>query len=201
MKIQSKMPETNDRLHITLMDSGWVPLKEPKNLVTAIILSIPLMFISTLVSLGIINLFSNLSLAEFGITADSLSFTINLGILLWIVLLLMFHEILHLVFVPNFLKSNKTFVGLTYFGGYVLSEEEISKARYLVITLAPFVMISVVLPVLLSMIDLLTTTLKFLIVLNAAASSVDLLNVYLITKQVPNKSMIRNNGTKTYWRN
>ncbi|KGX85624.1 DUF3267 domain-containing protein [Pontibacillus marinus] len=201
MKIQSKMPETNDRLHITLMDSGWVPLKEPKNLVTAIFLSIPLMFISTLLSLGIINLFSSLSLEEYGITDDSLSFTIHLGILLWIVLLLMFHEILHLVFVPNFLKSNKTFVGLTYFGGYVLSEEEISKARYLVITLAPYVMISIVLPILLSMIDLLTPTLKFLIVLNAAASSVDLLNVYLITKQVPNKSMIRNNGTKTYWRN
>ncbi|QHE51567.1 DUF3267 domain-containing protein [Pontibacillus sp. HMF3514] len=201
MKIQSKMPETNDRLHIALMDSGWVPMKEPKNLITAILLSIPLMFISTLISLVIINIVSGLSWEEFGLTAVSLSFTIHLGILLWIVILLMFHEILHLVFVPNFLSSNKTFMGLTYFGGYVLSEEKFSKTRYLVITLAPFVIISMILPVLLSMIGLLTSTMKFLILLNAAASSVDLLYVFLVVKQVPNNSMVRNNGTKMYWRN
>ena len=57
MKITSKMPEHSESLHLELIKKGWVPLKEPKNLFSAIFLSFPFMIINVPISIGIINLF------------------------------------------------------------------------------------------------------------------------------------------------
>lgn len=183
------------------MKNKWIPMKEPKNLVSAILLSIPLMIIATSISIIIINIFSSISLSEFGITTNGYAFTIYLSDILWVVLLLVMHELIHLIIIPNFIKSEKTYVGLTLFGGFVFTEEEISKSRYIIITIAPFVIISLILPLVLSEFGLLTTTLKFLIILNSLGSSVDLLNLILIIKQVPKNAVLISNGPYTYWRN
>ncbi|SDH86354.1 DUF3267 domain-containing protein [Alteribacillus bidgolensis] len=132
---------------------------------------------------------------------DKISIIINLEIVFLLVLLLLFHELLHLIFIPHFIKSEKTYAGLTLFGGFVITEEEISKARYIVITIAPFMIISIIFPLILSVFGLLTTTLKFLIILNAMASSVDMLNMFLIIKQVPKNATLKSNGPDTYWKN
>ena len=111
------------------------------------------------------------------------------------------HELIHLILIPNVVKSEKTYIGFTLFGGFVITEEEISKSRYILITIAPFVIISIILPLVLGSLGLLTVTLKFLIILNAMASSVDLLNFLLIIKQVPENAILKNNGPNTYWKN
>lgn len=200
MKILTKLPKSNPSLHVDLMNNGWVPLKEPKKLINAILLSIPFMIINAIISIGVINIFSSISLSEFGITSNSISMTINLAIIVWVVLLLILHESLHFIFIPNFIKSEKTYIGITLFGGFVITEEEISKSRYLFITLAPFIIISIILPLILSACGLLTTTLKFLIILNAMASSVDILNFLLIIKQVPKNAILKSNSSDTYWK-
>ncbi|MGF9979652.1 hypothetical protein ABE042_01680 [Viridibacillus arvi] len=56
-------------------------------------------------------------------------------------------------------------------------------------------------PLILSAFGLLTTTLKFLIILNSMASSVDILNLLLIIKQVPKNAILKSNGPNTYWKN
>jgi Putative zincin peptidase len=201
MKILNKLPKSNPSLHLDLIKNGWVPMKEPKNLLTAILLSIPLMIVAAIICIGVINIFSTTSLSDFGLTPDSISITINLGIIFLLVLLLVLHELLHLIFIPNFIKSKKTYIGLTLFGGFVITEEEISKSRYIFITLAPFMIISIILPLILSVFGLLTTTLKFLIILNSMASSVDMLNLLLIIKQVPKNATLKSNGPDTYWKN
>lgn len=201
MKILNKLPKSNPSLHLDLIKNGWVPMKEPKNLISAILLSIPLMIVAAIISIGVINIFSTISLSDFGLTPDSISITINLGIIFLLVLLLVLHELLHLIFIPNFIKSEKTYIGLTLFGGFVITEEEISKSRYIFITLAPFMIISIIFPLLLSVFGLLTTTLKFLIILNSMASSVDMLNLLLIIKQVPKNATLKSNGPDTYWKN
>ncbi|MGE7910544.1 DUF3267 domain-containing protein [Lysinibacillus xylanilyticus] len=99
------------------------------------------------------------------------------------------------------MKSEKTSVGLTLFGAFVMTEEKISKPRYTFITIAPFIIISVIFPLILSICGLLTTTIKFLIILNSMGSSVDLLNVLLIIKQVPKNATLTSNGANTYWKN
>ncbi|WHY00408.1 DUF3267 domain-containing protein [Neobacillus sp. DY30] len=200
MKFVNKLPKSDHRLHVDLINNDWVPMKEPKNLMSAILLSIPLMIVAAMISIGIITIFSSISLSEYGMTSNSISISINLGIIFWIVLLVIFHELLHLIFIPHLIQSEKTYIGLTLFGGFVVTEEEISKSRYLFITIAPFMIISIILPLLLGVFGLLTPTLKFLIILNAMASSVDLLNLLLIMKQVPQDAILKNNGTNTYWK-
>ncbi|WP_377890715.1 DUF3267 domain-containing protein [Alkalihalobacillus sp. R86527] len=199
MKFQSKVPKGDDHVHNELVTSGWTPLKEPRNPTQAILFSIPMMIMTALLSALVIMTVSSLSLREFGITASSITFTLHTGFLIGIVLLLIIHELFHLVFIPNVMKSDKTVVGVTAFGGFVVSEERISKGRYILITVAPFILLSILLPLVLSGFGLLTTTMKVLILLNAAASSVDLLSFILLVKQVPNQSTIVNNGMRTYW--
>ena len=201
MKILRKIPNHDPSMHLELVNNKWIPMKEPKNLISAILVSIPLMIIAASISIGIINVFSSIPLSYFGLKPDGITFTINLSIFLWLFLLIVMHELIHLILIPNFVKSEKTYIGFTLFGGFVITEEEISKSRYILITIAPFVIISIILPLVLGSLGLLTVTLKFLIIVNAMASSVDLLNLLLIIKQVPKNAILKNNGPNTYWKN
>ncbi len=200
MKIKKRLPAFNVSLHKELVNSGWIRLREPGNLVSAIILSIPLMVINLFIAIIVIRIFSTFSLEEFGFTPDSFSVTINLGVIIALILVVIFHEVLHLVFIPNFLSSAKTYVGLTIFGGFVVTEEEIAKSSYILITIAPFIIGSIILPFIAGAAGLLTPAVKILVLLNAMASSVDILNLLFIIKQVPRNAILKNNGPKTYWK-
>lgn len=137
-KIRNSVPKGDKTLDITLTQDGWTPMKEPKNFVNALLLSVPFMIINALISIGIINIFSDISLREFGLTTEGVFITIDLVSLLLIIFLVILHELIHLIFIPNFIKSEKTWIGLTLFGGFVATEEEISKSRCVLITIAPF---------------------------------------------------------------
>ncbi|HWJ79792.1 MAG TPA: DUF3267 domain-containing protein [Niallia sp.] len=200
MKILNRMPKSDDDLHKDLLKNGWTYLKEPKNCIQAILLSSPFMIIAVIISIWIINITSSLSLREFGFGSDSITIAININSIVWLVILLLIHEVLHLIFIPKFIHSPKTYIGLTVFGGYVMTEEELTKSRYLLITLAPFLIISIISPILLSLFGMLNTTLKFLILLNSMGSAVDILTFLLIMKQVPNHAIIKSNGPNTYWK-
>lgn len=200
MKVINKLPKYDKDVHAELVKNHWTPIKEPKNLINALLLSVPFMIINVLLSICILNSFSTITLNEFGIDSSSIAININLGIIILIILLVIIHELLHLIFIPNFSKSKQTFIGLTWFGGFVTTEEEISKPRYLLVTVAPFIIISVILPFLLGFYGVLTTSVKFLIMLNALASSVDTLNFLIVFKQVPRDGFLKSNGDKTYWR-
>ncbi len=200
MRIRFRLPKADDDLHTKLLTNGWIPLREPRKLAVAILLSIPLMGINGLISIGMISAFSTISWEEFGLTPGSFSITINVGILLTVLLFVVLHELLHLVFIPDFLRSRRTSIGLNLLGGFAVSEEQIARPRYILITIAPFVIGSLVLPVILGVLALLTSIVKFLIILNAMASSVDMLNLVLILRQVPANAILTNNGPRTYWK-
>ena len=200
MKIKNRIPQFNEGLHKELIDSGWTPLKEPNNISTAFLASIPFMIAAGLLSFWMLNLLSPFSLREFGIEDDAVMITIHPGIILSFLMLLILHELLHLVLIPNFLRSDNTLIGLTWFGGFVATEEKIPKGRFLLITLAPFVIISIIIPLILSTFGLLTVLLKILILINSLASSVDLLNFLLVSKQAPKNAILVSNGPRTYWR-
>ena len=200
MKIVKRLPKTSERLHQELTAGGWIPLKEPESLAGAMILSIPFMAANFFISIMAIRSFTSISLDEFGFTPDSFSITINLGAIIALIAFVIFHELLHLIFIPNFLRSSKTFAGITWYGGFVVTEEEISKLRYILITIAPFFVGSIVLPIILGMFGLLTTTIKIFVLLNAMASSVDVLNLCIVIMQVPQQALLKNNGAKTYWK-
>ncbi|KMZ44573.1 MULTISPECIES: DUF3267 domain-containing protein [Bacillales] len=200
MRITTKLPQYHENVHVELLRNEWVPLKEPQSLGMATLLSIPFMLINALIAFGIIHIFSPITLQDLGLTSDSLSISIDFGVIFSLLALVIIHECLHMIFIPNFLRSEKTWMGLTLFGGFVATEEKIPKARYILITVAPFILISVMLPFLLGFWGLFTTVLKFMILINAIASSVDMLNLFLVMKQVPKQASLISNGQKTYWK-
>lgn len=183
-----------------LIENGWVQLREPGSLAVSFLLSIPFMIINTLITIGAVSIYSTISFEEFGFTPDAFTITINLGVILIIILIIVLHELIHLLFIPNFIRSDKTYVGLIWLGGFVATEEVITKSRYIIIAIAPFVIISLIAPLILGAFGLLTTLVKLFMLLNALASSVDILNLLIILKQVPGNSVLRQNGSKTYWK-
>lgn len=200
IKIKYKIPEFSSERHSQLIGEHWTVLREPKNFFSAIMLSIPLMAINLFITLVTINLFTPISLSTFGINPAAISININFGAIAVLMALVAIHELLHLVFIPGFRRSDKTYLGITYFGGFVYSEDKISKMRYVLITIAPFVSISIFLTIVLGFLSLLTPYLMFLIVLNSMASSVDILTLVLILYHVPSGSYITANGTRSYWK-
>ena len=70
IRVIHNFPKTDEKTHWDLTQNGWIQLKEPKTLIMAILASIPIMVINTLISLGVIQLFSNLTLREFGIIVE-----------------------------------------------------------------------------------------------------------------------------------
>jgi hypothetical protein len=154
--LKNKFPQINSERHSELIASNWIQLREPKNIVSTMLAAIPLMILNTLLSTTVLGIFSPLSLADFGIApSQTIMLTIHLQDLAYLIGLVFIHELIHLVFILNFLISDKTFLGITYFGGFVYSEEAISKSRYILITLAPFVLLSIILPGILGVLDLL----------------------------------------------
>ncbi|TCS95038.1 DUF3267 domain-containing protein [Hazenella coriacea] len=200
IKIINQTPKTDNDRHATLLQQQWKPLKEPKSIITAMIGSIPFVILNGIITLFIIRFVSSISFEELGFSNTEIMIEIDLMLLFSILIMVIIHELIHLFFVPNFMKSDRTYIGLTWFGGYVYTEEIISKGRYLWIALAPFVLLSIILPLVLGMLGWLTTPIKVLILLNALGSSVDLLGVFLVLLQVPAHSQLVNNGIITYWK-
>lgn len=202
MKFARKIPQGDKKISEELLKADWKRLKEPKNLAVSILISIPIMLINALISVFISTRFYNP--VEKIIEERSFSFTINILDIIYFIaaifVLIIIHELLHIMFIPNFAKSDKTYLGITPYGGFAYTTEKIEKGRFIIISVMPFVMISIVVPIIFSAFNVLNGIIMFFIVLNAAASSVDILNLFLVLFQVPKEGYIVNNGFDTYFK-
>jgi len=198
MKYVKKIPSTDKDLRNSLLNEGWNEIKGPSNLLSATLMSIPFMILSGLICYFILlqftDLFANI------LSTRSFSINIRLDYILFAFLLILSHELIHAAFIPDFLKSDDIYFGIRPWGGFVYTTQKLGKARFLLISVAPFVIISVTLPIVLGLLNLLSGVIAALILLNALASSVDMLSSLLILFQVPNGAMIVNNGFETYYK-
>jgi hypothetical protein len=202
MKYVREMPPADPELRGSLLEQGWEKIKEAPNLFFAFLLSIPFIIINALICyliLFLVNPSYAQMVYDFLFSSDSWSFMIRFDYILYVYLFIIAHEIIHLLFIPNFYRSEKTYFGIKPWGGFVFTTEKLSKGRFLLVTVAPFVVISILIPIILGFADLLSGFLVFLILLNAFSSSVDMLNAALIAIQVPSGSNIVNNGFETYY--
>lgn len=199
-----KIPSTNKDLRDKLLSSGWTKLKEPSNLSIATLLSIPFMFINGIISITIA-FYLHAPLKEFFSNNHNfnITFKLNLFTFLYVIIIFMFmtlHEFTHACFIPNILKSNKIYWGINGFLGFVYTTEKIKKSRFLIISIMPFILLSLILPFILNVLGLLNWFTIFLCLINAMGSCVDCLNICIIVMQVPNGSYIINNGFETYFK-
>lgn len=202
MKYIKKMPSTNKELSIKLQNEGWKKLKEPSNMMAATLYSMPFAFMLGGIVV-LITVFLNPSLFQF-LQKDSYNFTLsfNLFTILYIIIIfafIMLHELIHALFIPNFIRSDKTFWGINGLFGFVFTTEPIKKGRFIIISIMPCVLLSFLLPFILNLFRLLNGYTLFLCLLNAMGSCVDFLNVCLIAFQVPKGQTIINNGFETYY--
>jgi hypothetical protein len=130
------------------------------------------------------------------------SIKIDFTIIVFVAVLFIFtllHEAFHAVFIPGFIHSEKTSWGIAPFGGFVSTTEELSKSRYIVISLAPYIFLALLAPAILGLSGLLNKFI-FAIFINALGSSVDFVSAALVIFQVPSDSRIINNGTETFYK-
>ncbi|BBH20038.1 hypothetical protein Back11_13830 [Paenibacillus baekrokdamisoli] len=200
MKIIFHIPKANPEKQAELVRQQWMKLKEPQSMPIAILFSIPFMILAAGITLILTSLFHPIRLEDFGFHGGSITFKINILYIIGIFVVLIIHELIHLVLVPNFMKSNKTWIGIQLFGGFVLTEEVMSRNRFVLISLSPFLVISIILPIIFGFFGWLNPTVIFLFFLNAMGSSVDLLSLTLILFQVPKKALIINCHLTTYWK-
>ncbi|MFL0198429.1 DUF3267 domain-containing protein [Clostridium sp. WILCCON 0269] len=208
MKYIKKIPTSDKELSNKLISEGWKKLKEPSNLGMATLLSIPFAFINGIIFMVLV-FYLYPPLKEFlNSNKDGFSITITLGknlfaLIMHIVTIFIFmaiHEFLHAFFIPNVLKSDKIYWGINAFFGFVYTTEKIKKSRFLIISIMPFIMLSVILPFILNIFGWLNGFTIFLCLINAMASCVDCLNICLVGIQVPNGSYVMNNGFETYFK-
>lgn len=203
MKYTKNKPKTDQKLSEQLRKDAWNQIREPKGFVAAFMASLPFMLIGVcityLVTIPFYNSdsFKHFFINGFSITVDLTSLPIGLVAMY---LFIVAHKMLHAVAIPNFLKSEKTFWGLSLQGGFVFSTEVMSKRRFYLISILPLCVLSIILPLVLGFLGLLTPFMFFLILINSMGSSIDLLNIALIAFQVPTGSKIINNGFETFYK-
>lgn len=202
MKYVSEMPKEDPKRCEELVDQGWSFLKEPKHMTAAILISLPFGFVGSY--LGIIafpevraymsEIFNKIA------TGQDLALWINAQYIIDIYGYIILHELIHVAFVPNFWKSDKTYFTVHLWGGMMNTEEELSKSRFIAISLMPYLLLTFALPALLIWGGLPISLITLLIVVNGFGSCMDLFGICLIAYQVPNGATIRNVGMKTLYK-
>ncbi|WP_143322378.1 DUF3267 domain-containing protein [Clostridium sp. HBUAS56010] len=200
MRYTKKIPKGNEEKRNILLHEGYNRIKEPKSVFMAIVLSFPLSIIAMAIN-GIWCYYLNPDYFLFQ-NGDRfiLEFTIDVKLLIGIILTFLIHEFLHAVFIPRVWTSDKTYWGLNGLFGFVYTEEPISKGRFLLISVLPLIILSFLLPLVLSLAGIWSWNIIFFSILNAGGSCVDLLNMILIGTQVPYKGIVISNGSFTFYK-
>jgi len=198
-KIKNSLPKLDQEFHEKLLKDGWKELKEPKSLMGYVALSVPFMIVNFLIGMWIMEISTS------GIATDQKIITIDViydapVIILAAIVLIVVHELIHLLFIPNFIKSDNTYIGFTYFGGYVYTKEALTKYRLCLILIAPFVFLSIIFNAISGSLGFYNVPLSAFIILNSIGSSVDILSLTLVLLQVPKDAYLTMNGMRTYWK-
>lgn len=168
----------------------WRPLREPRSVALLTVLALPL---GLVVALGFLLLAVLLQPDQELV----LSFDV-----VGLVLLLPVHEALHAVVVPGSLAASRLVIGFwpRALLAYVHYAGELGRTRWLVVTLFPFLVVSLLTLVLSWMVPDWSGPLLSFGLLNALASGGDFLAAILVLAQVPPQARLRNQGWQTYWR-
>ncbi|NTW29131.1 MAG: DUF3267 domain-containing protein [Coriobacteriia bacterium] len=179
---------------------GWTRLKEP-SLGWLMVLSIPLA-----VGIAASLLFTWSLIGQMHGATGEVSFAITTGgalaALLALLAMVVAHEFLHVLSLPQFGLGPATTLGFwpQAFTPYVSYEGELSRGRQIVVGVAPFLILSVV-PLLAGLIFGVAPPLVVVLgALNGFGSSADLIGAAMVAFRVPACGRIRSRGDETWWR-
>lgn len=200
MYLSTTLPEADPTREHALTDDGWVLLKEPAGAGGALLYSVPFMALAAGITLLLGAVFVPVSPEYFCLNKGTFSFSIGLPAALAIAGVLVFHELIHLICIPKTARAGHTYLGITYGGGFVVCEEILEKDRHLLISLGPFLTISVAGTIVCGLTGLLSPLVLAAFTLNALGSSVDLLTAVNVLRQVSEGGRVTASGMHTYWK-
>ncbi|RPJ53294.1 MAG: DUF3267 domain-containing protein [Methanobacteriota archaeon] len=200
MQITTRLPESDPHLDAALTRDGWKRVRDPGTLAAIMLASLPFRAANAAATIAVASLFAPLDPTHYGFSQGSFALLVSLPALAGVAGLLVLHECLHLVCIPRFLRSEKTYAGITWVGGFVATGEVLGRNRFIAVSIAPFLVISLGLPFVLGSIGWLHPFSIALVLLNALASSVASLTAVLALSQVPADACIVSSGMTTYWR-
>lgn len=168
---------------------GWTALKESTNMWVVQIQSLPillLMLFSVEVLFEIVNIDFSVNFLEMG-----LAFLIFMPI----------HELIHAICFPEGMDSENLYFGfsvkgLVFFAAYI---GEMERNRFILTLCSPFVIITVVGFLILSIIGS-NSLIEHIIMMNAIGSSMDIFNVIKIIRQIPRNAVVKNKRVRTFWK-
>ena len=203
MKYIKEIPDENKKLTEELVQKGWNILKEPSSLSKTITLSIPVSVVLMAIAIGYLMLLFPEKLDMANVDGFSMEITINLNLILYIVGLLAYtflHEMIHALMIPKVFRSEKTYWGMNGCFGFVYSEEEVKRSRFVLISIMPLLVLTFAVPLVLKIAGISPWYILLLCVINAGGACVDIFNLILVIKQVPSSGMVVSNGMRTLYK-
>jgi hypothetical protein len=188
-------------------ESGWRKLREPSSyalIALGSLIGVPVgiafAYLWSQVELYPLSIRMNLSL--FGSWAPVAGLVVLAFLALaFFLLLIAIHELLHALACLKFGLSRETVIGCwpSRMMPYAGPLGEMPCWRYLVMALAPFLVLSVLPLLIAAFVERTPSTLAILSTVNALCSGGDLVLVAVIASQIPLRAAVRNKGWSTYW--
>jgi hypothetical protein len=183
-------PPTEDK-NFMPEQQGWKSLKEP-DAVKFQIMAFPVgLVVTVILYLSIMNTISFHSL-----------FSRPVITLILFILIIPFHEFFHAICFTKFGFTDKTILGiwpkkLLFYTHFI---ESVHRRRFIFSLLNPFIFLSLIPIIIILIFKINCPTMAKISLINALLSCGDLFGTLMILFQVPSKSLIKNNGWKTYWK-
>ena len=200
MRWLRELPTADPDEAARLRGKGWQRLREPAGMGRTLAAASP--FFLLLTALCVWEL-AALSPGLWGVTSvGGVRFTVGLVDLALAVAVLLgwtlLHEVLHALCLPGGLASPHTGMGVRGAFAFVHSSAALTRRRFLLVSVAPCVLLSFALPPVVALFAPVPGWLAALCVLNAAGSCVDVLSAALVGWQVPRGGRVVSNGPETW---
>jgi hypothetical protein len=173
---------------------GWRTIREPGPIALQVI-AIPIATALALVWAICVLSFRQTTFLSQGVTID-------ISTLLLLILIVPVHELLHAVVHPGWGLSTSTIIGIWLSKGlfYAHYTGEMSRNRFLLVLVMPFLVLGVLPTVLIMLMPGLRQSLLWLSLFGSVFACGDLEGVGFILFQIPSSAIVRNQGWKTYWK-
>lgn len=174
-------------------DEGWVLLREPSSgvfVIEALLLSVPLLVYAINMLSQIKGFLRSQPLALFVLVS-------------FFILMIPVHETIHAFVYPGGFYSKHLVMGVWIRRGlcYVVYDSPVSRNRILIMLCAPLIVVSLVLAVLAVIVPSEWNMVAILAILvHTAVCTGDFITFIRLIKQVPENSLVHNDGWKTYWK-
>lgn len=195
MRLHIGPPPENADFHP--VEDGWTLLKEPRFVVLALMATV------IGIALAIPTLWAWNHIATNARALTLLPVNSPLFFLLGMLVVVVIHEFVHAIAYPRFGLSKDTLIAFwpskgTCYASYLGA---MSRNRWLLVYVLPLLVLSV-LPFLICMVSgVVASELKFVSVFNALCCGGDVyFALWLIMRQVPRKSLMRNQGWAQWWK-